>query len=153
MVLAMFIGAPLVPSKKTLVSAMVDLLKIKKGDRVYDLGSGDGRLLIEVAKRGGVGYGIEINPYAILWSYWNIWRSGVWGQVHIRWGNYWWLRLKNADSVIVYAMPGFMQKMSNKFKNELKPGTKIVSNLFQIPNLKEVKKVTLGKDRLYLYKV
>src|SRR3989344_9641807 len=94
MVISMFIGAPLVPSKKATVAKMIELLKPKKGERIYDIGSGDGRLLVEVAKLGAEGFGIEINPYAILWSYFNILRAGVWGRVHIRWGNYWWVQLK-----------------------------------------------------------
>ncbi len=153
MLLAMFIGAPLVPSKKETGERMVELLNLKKGEVVYDLGSGDGRLLILAAKKGAKAVGVEINPYVLIWSWIKGLLKGQIGRMKLIWGNYWSVNISAADAVVVYAMPGFMPKMAKKLKKELKPGTLIVSNSFQIPDLKLIKQETVGKDRIFLYKL
>lgn len=153
MMLAIIIGAPLVFTKKQTANKMVELLNIKKDEKVFDLGSGDGRLLIMVAKKGAYANGIEVNPYAVLFSLIKVFFAGQIKRVKIHWGNYWWVSLSKADAVLVYAMPGFMPKLSQKLKRELKKGTRIVSNSFQIPGLILRKQETVGKDRIYLYEI
>lgn len=153
MVLAMVIGAPLVFSKKQTAQTMVDLLQLKPGNRVYDLGSGDGRLLILAAKKGAKAVGIEINPYAVLLSWLRIQLSGFKNQVQVKWGSYWKTDISDADAVVVYGVPWIMGRLAKKLQQELKPGTKIVSNSFQISELKLVKQVIVDKDRVYLYQI
>jgi len=151
--LALFFGAPLVPSKPEVTRKMVELLKIKPGMTIYDLGSGDGRVLIELAKRNVCARGIEINPYAVVFSLARCLIVGVGKQVQVHWGNYWWTNLAQADGVIVYGLPQIMPRLARKFKAELKPKTRIVSNSFQIPGLQLLKQETVGKTKIYLYQV
>lgn len=153
MMIAFIFGAPLVPSKKPTALRMIELLKIKPGEIVYDLGSGDGRLLILAAKQGAIAVGIEINPYAVLWSRFMAWRAGVSSQVSVKWGNYWWVDLSKADKISVYLLPNFMKKLSGKLQKEVKKGTLIASNAFSIPELKLIKQEEIGKERVYLYKI
>lgn len=153
MVLAIVMGAPLVPSKPQTAKAMIELLQLKNGEKFYDLGSGDGRLLLAASKKGAEAVGIEMNPYAWLLGYARMLFSGNILQTRIILGNYWWINLKNADAVAVYALPTIMEKLSGKLKNGLKKGTRVVSNSFQIPGLKLVKEVQVGNNRIYLYKV
>lgn len=153
MLLAIFWGAPLVPSKHQVAKRMVELLNLKKGQRVYDLGSGDGRVLIAAAKRGLKAVGIEINPYAWLWSFILVILARQLSRVTLYLGNYWKKDLRAADGVIVYGLPQIMGRLGEKFKQELKPGTKVVSNSFQIPSLKLLKEEVVSGTRIYLYKV
>jgi|SRR3989344_7903009 len=153
LILAMFTGAPLVPSKPPTVERMLKLLNLKKGQILYDLGSGDGKILITAAKQGAQGIGIEINPYAVLLSWVLAILAGVVKSVHFEWGNYWQHSLSAADAVVVYAMPQFMPRLAVKLQKELKKGTRIVSNTFTIPQLKLVKQERVGFDKVYLYEI
>ncbi len=153
MVLALFLGAPLVPSKKVTSEAMIRLLNIKHGEIIYDLGSGDGRLLTLIAQKGATAIGIEINPYAILIGWMRALVTGNIFNIKIIWGNYWWVNIAKADKVIVYGLPHIMPKLVKKFKAELRPKTKIISNSFQIPGLIKIKEEKVGKDWIYLYQV
>lgn len=153
MVLAMYIGAPYVPTKQAVAAEMIALLDLKKGALLYDLGSGDGRLLLMAAKKGINGVGVEIIPHIALWSWLRVWVSGLRSHIKIIWGNYWWISLKSADAVVVYGIPGFMPRFAQKFKKELKPGTRIVSNSFTLPGLRVITQKTIGKDRIFLYTV
>ena len=153
MVLSIWIGAPFVPSKDVTGKRMIELLQLKPGQTLYDLGSGDGRLLIAAAQRGARAVGVEVIPHVALLSVIKIFLAGKRRNICVRWGNYWWVNLTQADAVAVYAMPGFMPRLARKFKRELKPGTPIVSNSFTIPGLTLVKQETVGKDRIFLYTV
>lgn len=153
MMIGMIMGAPLVPSKPQIVSAMLDLVNLKKGELLYDLGSGDGRVLIAAAQRGIQAKGIEINPFAVLLSLILAFFNGVGSRIGVKWGNYWSTPLSGADGVVVYGLPTIMPRLSLKLRKELKKGTPVVSNSFQIPELKLVKSVKMGFDTLYLYKV
>ena len=153
MILAMMIGAPMVFSRKQTAQKMIDLLDLKRGNKVYDLGSGDARLLVMAAKKGAYACGVEINPYAVILSLLRMQLSGYSKQIQVRWGSYWGKNLVDADAVIIYGVPWIMARLAKKLIVELKPGTKIVSNSFQIPQLKLIKQETVGKDKVYLYKV
>ena len=153
MVLAMVMGAPLVPSKPTLTKRMVELLRLKPGQTLYDLGSGDGRVLLEAAAQGINAYGVEINPYALIISFIRALFTKRLSLIKLKWGNYWWVSLRRADGIVVYGLPHIMPKLAKKFKTELRPKTRIVSNSFVIPGLTLVKQEKIGKDRIYLYEI
>ncbi len=153
LILAMIMGAPAVFSKKPTVERMIDLLRLKPGKKVVDLGAGDGRIVIAAAKSGLQAVGIEINPYLALLGYFNIINSGVGHRAKIKLGSYWKIDLGEYDGVLVYGIPSMMRKLSAKLKAELKPGTPVVSNAFQIPELKLVKNEMVGSDRIYLYEI
>lgn len=153
MLLALWLGAPLVPTKPTVAKRMIDLLALKPGQKLFDLGSGDGRLLILASKKGIKATGIEINPYVWLLSQIVVFLSGTSSLVKIILGNYWNTKLVDVDGIVVYGLPSIMGKLSKKLKTELKPGTKIISNSFQIPNLKFLKEAVVSGTRIYLYRV
>ena len=115
---------------------MVGLANIQKGNIIYDLGSGDGRLLFLSLNAGaGKAIGIEINPLLVLWSNF---RALILSKkhAHTRWGNFWRADLTDADVVFVYLLPWRMGKLARKLKKELKPGARIVSNSFIFPDWK-----------------
>ncbi len=123
------------------------LLDPKKGEKIVDLGSGDGKLLFEIANRGGRAYGYEINPIAYLISLFRT-KIGGFKNVKVYYGNFMNADLSKYDAVVIYGISTIMPRIERKLKSELKPGTRVVSNFFQFPNLKPVKK---GGDVLLYY--
>lgn len=133
-------GAPFVPSKKSASEAMIRFAKIKAGTRVYDLGSGDGRLLLISAKQGARAVGFEINPYLVLLTRTRAFFSHYRGSVRVFWTNLWKAPISDADVVFVYLLPWRMEELATKLSKEVKPGTLIISNSFIFPKWKIVDK-------------
>ena len=129
--------------------AICKLAKIKEGELVYDLGSGDGTALITAAKEFGAnGVGIEIDPLRYWTSKILIKRNGLTNKIKVIRKNFFQQNIKNADVVFVYLVPKALDKLLPKFKNELKRGTRIVSYVYEMNlPLKEYDK----KNRIRLY--
>jgi len=129
--------------------AICKLAKVKEGDLIYDLGSGDGTALITAAKEfGASGVGIEIDPLRYWISKIRIQRMGLTSKLKVIRQNFFHQRIKNADVVFVYLVPKALEKLLPKFKRELKKGTRIVSLVYEINlPLKEYDK----KNRIRLY--
>jgi len=146
------IGAPFVPSKKRDIGRIVELAEIRKGDVIYDIGSGDGRLLIEAAKAGAKKcIGIEVNPILVKYSRIKAKLSGQQDKIEVRRGNIWKEKIDQVDTVFTYFIPAHMERLGKKLKKELKPGTKIISNKFKFPNLEE--KYYDKESQIFVYKI
>jgi len=120
--IAFVTGAPFVPSTKLTAQAMIRLAKLKPGMRIYDLGSGDGRLLFLAAKEGVTAIGFEINPFLVVFSWIKKMASDQRDHIGIHWQNFWNTKLSDADVVFIYLLPWKMDALSAKLKKELKPG-------------------------------
>jgi cyclopropane fatty-acyl-phospholipid synthase-like methyltransferase len=142
-----FWGAINVPTTEERVEKMVEILDVKPGHHIVDLGAGDGRLVIAVAKMGAVAYGYEINPFLVSLAKKNIKKVGLEGKAFVYLKNFWWQNLSNFDGVVVYGMSHMMEKLEKKLQKELKPGVKIISNYFAFPKWNCSKK----EDNIYLY--
>lgn len=130
---AFLTGAPFVPSNKKTSKKMVELAHITKNSVVYDLGSGDGRLLFLSRKYGAKKIvGIEINLILVLYTKIRIIFSRQ-KHIHAYWGNFWMSSLSDATVVFVYLLPWKMEALAKKLKKELQPGTIVVSNSFIFP--------------------
>jgi predicted RNA methylase len=135
------VGGPWVPSSMQVIYRMLDMAGVGPDDTVYDLGCGDGRILVAAAKRYHArAVGIEIDPIRYLWCQLLISVLGLRKQVHIIFGNLFNTDLSEADVVVCYLMPDALSKLENKLKTELKPGKRIVSNKFSFPTLDLVTK-------------
>jgi len=128
---------------------MIELAKIKKGDKVCDLGSGDGRLVIMAAKKGAKAVGFEINPFLVLISWLKILLAGVRKNAQVQWRNFWWQDVSEADIVLLYLITHQMEKMEKKLKKELKPGARVISYIFKFPHWQH--SFDDKKHRLYGY--
>jgi ribosomal protein L11 methylase PrmA len=135
-------------SQKT-ARAICKLAKVKKGDLIYDLGSGDGTALMIAAKEfGASGVGIEIDPFRYWVSKILLKKNSVADKVKVLRKNFFTQNLKDADVVFVYLIPKTIEKLLPKFKKELKKGTRIVSFVYEVNlPLKEYDK----ENRIRLY--
>jgi SAM-dependent methyltransferase len=124
-------GAPFVPTPSRVLHRMIELADIKPGEKVYDLGCGDGRLVIEANKKHHArAVGIEISPLAYLLARLRAFASGA--DVTFILGNFLDYNISDADVVFCYLLEGHMKKLQDKFKT-LKKDCRIVCHQFEIP--------------------
>ena len=145
-------GAPYVPMRKNDVSSFLDLADIKSGDKFIDIGCGDGRLLFTVARSGAIatGYEISLIPYAI--SKLKLLFLKEKNNVTIHYANFWNKNLRDADIIYFFLTPKFYPKIAKKLKEELRPGTKVLSYIWPIAGWEIASQVkTFNKNNLYLY--
>lgn len=148
--LSFFFGPPFIPTPGKIAKEMITLAKIKKGATVVDLGSGDGRLLIEAALHGATAIGYEINPFLALWTKLSAFHHGVSKHVSVKTGNYNKADLKKADIIFVYGITGVMDRLQKKIFQEAKKGTLILSYKFPFPHVKNEKQTPSG---IFTYRI
>jgi SAM-dependent methyltransferase len=137
---------PYVPSNKKCVKLMLEAADIKPGQKVYDLGCGDGRLVIAAQKtHGAIATGYEIAPFVYLLAH--IRKRLAGSSATIKKKNLFKENLSNADVVFCYLFPRLMNKLKKKFEAELKPGAKVISNAFTIEGWKEVSTLQTRQDK------
>ena len=144
--LVVSIGAPYLPTLKPQAEAAFELLDLKKGQTLYELGSGDGVMLILAAKRGIKAIGYEINPilFGISWLRTRRYRS----LVQVRFDNFWRADISDADGIFVFLHTRFMQKLHKKvIESKQDKVIKVVSFAFKIPG----KTVDQSRGAVYLY--
>lgn len=127
-------GAPYMPSRRSMVKRMMDIGDAHPGDLAVDLGSGDGRFMVELAKRGIEAHGYEINPFLVLLSKWNIYRAGVGDKAKVFWKNLWDVDVSKYSLVFLFQLNPGMEKLEEKLQKELKPGARVVSNSWSFPH-------------------
>lgn len=124
---------PYVPTPQTVVDRMLTIAKVNKNDVLYDLGSGDGRIVITAAQNYGTrGVGIDINPERIKDANNNVRQAGVTDLVEFRQQDLFQSDLSKATVVTLYLLPEVNLKLRPKLLKELKPGTRIVSHAFNM---------------------
>jgi SAM-dependent methyltransferase len=124
---------PYVPTTDEAVSAMLRLAGVTKNDVVYDLGCGDGRIVIAAAKAYGArGVGIDINPVRIAEARANAKKAGVENLVRFEENDLFQADFKDATVVTLFLLSSVNLKLRPKLLAELKPGTRIVSNTFDM---------------------
>lgn len=139
-------GAPYLPTRRKEAATALKLLDLKKGQTLYDLGCGDGRVLKLAAQQSLKGVGYELNPILVLIAKLNTYRYRK--QVKIVWGNFWKADLSSADGVFVFLLDRFMRKLDKKLQREIHKPMNVVSFAFEIPD----KKIEKEQDGIYLYK-
>jgi SAM-dependent methyltransferase len=153
---------PYVPTTEEAVQAMLKLGEVKSTDVVYDLGCGDGRIVIAAAKSFGArGVGIDINPVRIGEAKENAKKAGVEDKVRFEENDLFLADIHEATVVTLFLLPNINLKLLPKLLKDLKPGTRIVSNTFDMGDWKPEKEATVdGTDdesylshKLYLWKV
>jgi hypothetical protein len=150
---------PYVPTPQEVVDRMLELAQVKKGDVVYDLGAGDGRIVVTAAKKYGVrAIGFEIDPQRIKESTENITKAGVGHLVEIRQQDIRTVDLSPASVLTMYLLPEVNLMIRPNIWKQMKPGSRVVSHDFDMGDWKPLKtenmKDSLNWDHaLYLWHV
>ena len=150
---------PYVPTPQDVVDKMLDLAGVKKADVVYDLGSGDGRIVVTAAKKYGVkAVGFEIDPERIKESQENIQKAGVGKLVEIHQQDILTVDVSPASVVTMYLLPDVNLKLRPTLLRQLKPGSRVVSHDFDMgdwkPERTERIKDSSGWDHtIYLWRI
>ena len=143
-----------VPLPMSTVRKLLKLAKIKKNDVIYDLGCGDGRVVIAAAKEYGVNAtGIESSPILYWLSKMNVRRSKLDKKVKLVRGDLFKHNLSKASVIIVYLTPRLNSKLKPKLEKELRKGARIVSAAHAFKGWNEVRKIKTGHFHSYLYEV
>ena len=143
---------PYVPTPPEVVEAMLKLAGVKKGDVVYDLGCGDGRIVVTAAKKYEArGVGIDINPERIQEAVANAREKGVADRVRFIEKNLFEADVHEATVVTLYLLPEVNLKLRPILLKQLKPGTRIVSHSFDMGDWGPDKKVQVNGRTLYLW--
>ena len=148
-ILFLFQGPPYVPSDDDSVEQMIDVIETYKPKRILDMGSGDGKLVIALAKKRYRVDGVELNPLLVYRSRKAVKEATLQNKVIIKWGNFWKYDTSEYDLIVLYVIKHIMPKLEKKLQKELKPGTIVVSNFFIFPNLQPIKTT----DRVRVYKI
>jgi ribosomal protein L11 methylase PrmA len=127
---------PFVPSPQEVVDKMVELAGVKKGDVVYDMGSGDGRIVIAAAKKGARAVGFEIDGDLVKESRENIRKAGVQNLAEIRQQDILTVDFSPASVVTMYLLPDVNLKLKPNLLKQLKPGSRVVSHSFDMGDWK-----------------
>jgi precorrin-6B methylase 2 len=150
--------APFVPSPEEVVDRMLSLAKVAKDDVVYDLGSGDGRIVIAAAKKYGArGVGVDIDPQRIAESVANAQRAGVADRVTFKLQDAMTTDVSEATVVTLYLLSSSNLKLRPMLTQKLKPGSRIVAHAFSMgdwtPDTVDTFNDSAGATRtLYLWK-
>lgn len=124
---------PFVPTPPEVVDRMLEMAQVNSADVIYDLGSGDGRIIIRAAKRYGVrGVGIEIDADLVQKAKDNAFKEKVDHLVEFRTQDALTVDVSAATVVTLYMLPEFNAKLRPIFDKELKPGSRVVSHDFEI---------------------
>jgi len=137
---------PYVPTTEPAVQAMMKLGDVKKTDILYDLGCGDGRIVIAAAKLGARAVGIDINPVRIAEARENAKKAGVENLVRFEENDLFEADIKEATIVTLFLLPNINLKLKPKLMRDLRPGTRIVSNTFDMGDWKAEKESTVEDD-------
>lgn len=145
--LVVFVGPPYLPTMNRQMETALDMLDLKPGQRLLELGCGDGKVLVAAAKRGLLVTGIELNPLLALLCWLRTRRYGR--QVQVCWGNYWSLKAWPADTKAIFGfvLPKYMTKLDGLIQDWHHQPLKLASFAFAIPN----KKNAGQKDGVFLY--
>ncbi len=143
-----------VPTPPEVVDDMLRLADVKKGDVLYDLGSGDGRIPITAARRYGVrGVGIDIDPDRIREAVENAKNAGVTKLVEFRLDDIFKADFREATVVTLYLLPDLNVRLRPRLLAELRPGTRIVSHQFDMGDWRPEKKLESNGRVVYFWTV
>lgn len=127
-----FFGAPFLPTLTPQVTNALDLIDLKSGQTLLELGSGNGKVMSAAAERGIRVIGYELNPLLVIYSWL---RTRKYGRlVTVKWANFWYTTLPPTDGIFVFLLQPYMSKLDKKIIQECGKPVKLVSFAFHIPD-------------------
>jgi SAM-dependent methyltransferase len=146
------LDAPQIASDGEVVDAMLALAQVRPDDMVVDLGSGDGRILIAAARSHGArGLGVDIDPAALRQSTANARAAGVAGRVDFRRQDLFETPLADADVVTLYLTPEVNLRLRPRILAQMRPGTRVVSEDFDMGDWRPERHQRIGETELYMW--
>jgi len=146
------IGAGFDPAPMDKVHKMLNIARVRADDVVYDLGCGDGRILVTAARKFGArAVGIEIDPFRFLFALCMKMLSGRSGLIKLKFGNLFKINISTATVVTLFLYGPTNNRLKEKLSRELKPGTRIVSYIWRFDDWELTD--FLPEDRIYLYEM
>ncbi len=145
-----------VPTQDITVEGMLDLAEVGPNDVVYDLGCGDGKIVIAAARRGARAVGVDIDPQRVKEATANVKAAGLEDKITIIHGDIFDPELKISDATVVtlYLLQSLNEKLKPRLQKELRPGTRIVSNTFTMgESWPHEKMVQPGYQPVYLWTI
>ncbi len=143
-----------VPTPNDVVSKMMEMAKVSKRDTVYDLGCGDGRIVITAAQKYGArGVGIDIDPERVKEATENVHKAGVADRVRIIRGDLFQANISEATVVTLYLLTDLNLKLRPKLLKELNPGTRVVSHAFSMGDWKPERTEDVAGSTVYLWRI
>ena len=144
-----------VPTPQAVVEGMLETADVKASDVVYDLGSGDGRIVITAARKYGArGVGVEIDERLVQKARENAAAAGVSDRVRFVSGNLFASDISEATVVTLYLLQSINERLRPKLVRELKPGTRIVSHVFNMgPEWPPQKTLAIGASPIFLWTI
>jgi SAM-dependent methyltransferase len=144
-----------VPTPQAVVDAMPNGAGVTASDIVYDLGSGDGRIVITAAKKYGArGVGVEIDPALVKTAIENATAAGVSDRVRFLTGNLFAADVSEATVVTLYLLQSINERLRPKLVRELKPGTRVVSHVFNMgPEWPPEKVLVVERSRIFFWTI
>jgi SAM-dependent methyltransferase len=144
---------PFVPTPQEVVDKMIELGGVKKGDVVYDLGSGDGRIVITAAKNGARAVGFDVDGDLVKESRENIRKAGLEKSAEIKQQDILTVDLSPATVVTMYLLPDVNLKLKPNLLKQLKPGSRVVSHAFDMGDWKPDKTERVNGRTIYLWTI
>jgi predicted RNA methylase len=148
--------APYVASPSRVVDMMLDMARLKPGEVLFDLGSGDGRILVAAAERKAQATGIEINPKLVIAATDEIARAGLSDRAKVIQGDVMQTDFSAANVVTLYMDTASNAKLRPQLEKYLKPGSRVVSHDYEIPGWKAVRVEKTDERQphtIYLYEI
>ena len=149
------LDVPYVPTPQEVVDRMLEMGKVGKNDVLYDLGCGDGRIVVTAAKnRGARGTGIDLNPVRIAEAKENAKTAGVADRVNFKVGDLFQADVSPATVVTLYLLPSVNVKLRPRLWQQLKVGTRVVSHAFDMgPEWPPEKKDEVDGRTIYFWTI
>ena len=143
-----------VPTPFAVVDAMLDLAQVKRGDVLYDLGSGDGRIPVTAAARFGIrAVGVDINPTRIAEARVNAKEAKLTDRVTFRNEDLFETDISDATVVTLYLLPALNDKLRPRLLRMLKPGTRVVSHAFPMTDWPPEATREVEGTTIYLWRI
>jgi SAM-dependent methyltransferase len=148
------LDVPYVPTPMAVVDVMLDMAQVSKDDLLYDLGCGDGRIVVRAATRFGCrGVGVDLDPQRVTEARENAEREKVSALTRFEVGDVFQFDFAPATVVTMYLLPTVNLKLRPRLLKELKPGTRIVSHDFDMGDWAPQEKREISRSRVFLWTV
>ena len=148
------LDVPYVPTPQHVVERMLEIAAVRPGEQVFDLGCGDGRMVVSAAEKFGArGFGVDLNPQRIEEANANAQRAGVADKVEFRVGDLFETDISQADVLAMYLLSEVNLRLRPKILETMKPGARVVSHAFNMGDWRPDRQETLDGRNIYLWVV